>query len=187
MDDGSQAVAHALQVEPGELVLDLCAGGGGKTRLLLALGARVVAMDLEPSRLGAAKNRVQGAGPCAAVRADGLASPFLAGTFKKILLDAPCTGTGTLRRAPDVAARLSPDDVPRMCALQQDLLGHALALLAPGGSLVYATCSLLPEENEGALAVAAKDPAVRVESTRTLLPSVEGTDGFFVARLSRAP
>lgn len=202
MDDGSQAVVHALSVQPGERVLDLCAGGGGKTRLLLALGAEVVAMDPDARRLDAARARAPEA---RFVVADGTRAPFATGSFDRVLVDAPCSGTGTLRRAPDLAARLSPEDVARFPPLQTALLEEAARLVRPGGRVVYATCSLLPEENDGVVdqamashtdlrarpledlsGYAGDAPRAFGAWRRALLPSTLGTDGFFVASLERA-
>jgi 16S rRNA (cytosine967-C5)-methyltransferase len=182
MDDGSQAVVHALDVGEDDLVLDLCAGGGGKTRLLDALGARVVACDLDPRRLRAARERA----PAPAVHCDAARPPFAAGSCSRILVDAPCSGTGTLRRAPDLGARLSPDDVPPYVALQRSILGAALELLAPGGRLVYATCSLLPDENEEVVTALLEGRDDLSAQLRTLTPDVHGTDGFFIATVEKA-
>ncbi len=178
MDDGSQAVAAAVEVRPGELVLDLCAGGGGKARFLSARGARVVAADLSPERLAAVPADVL------RVVADGRAPPFRPGTFDKVLLDAPCSGTGTLRRAPDLARRQSADDVARFAALQRALLEAALALVRPGGRVVYATCSLLREENDDVVDAALRaHPDVTQVRRDRWLPHIHGTDGFFASTL----
>lgn len=193
MDDGSQAVAHAVGAKEGELILDLCAGGGGKTRLLTTTGARVVSADLSVERIKSAPSRWR-------VVADGTAPPFRPGAFDKVLVDAPCSGTGTLRRAPDLARRLSPEDITAYQELQRRLLTSALTLVKPGGRVVYATCSLLREENDDVLdAVLRADPRVRAaplgwadrvqcdgSSGRVhLTPSRHGTDGFFIAALER--
>jgi 16S rRNA (cytosine967-C5)-methyltransferase len=192
MDDGSQAVARAVGAAPGELVLDLCAGGGGKTRLLSTTGARVVSADLSLERLRAAPSALR-------VVADGRSPPFRPGSFDRVLVDAPCTGTGTLRRAPDLAQRLRPHDVAGYHELQGALLEAALALVKPGGLVVYATCSLLREENEDVVDRVLSSGAARgapipwgsrvhVDGSAgraRLLPHRHGTDGFFVAALQR--
>jgi 16S rRNA (cytosine967-C5)-methyltransferase len=193
MDDGSQAVARALAAQEGELVLDLCAGGGGKSRLLAMTGARVVAIDVHRKRLLAA-------GDLPKVVADGAAPPFRAGTFDRVLVDAPCSGTGTLRRAPDLLHRTAPESIPAFAAVQRALLTQAIELVKPGGLVVYATCSLLREENEEVvdtvLVARAARPVpipwtgVRLDGAAgriRLRPHVHGTDGFFVAALQRAP
>lgn len=186
MDDGSQAVVLALEPREGDVVLDLCAGGGGKTRLLLALGARVVAMDPEKGRLTAVQHRARGHGPFACVRGDGRVPPFAPGSFAKILVDAPCSGIGTLRRAPDIADRFRVESLPEVTRLQEDLVVAARALARPDGRVVYATCSLLPEENEAVVAGALRRCSdLSLSSEDTLLPSERGTDGFFVATLAR--
>jgi 16S rRNA (cytosine967-C5)-methyltransferase len=205
MDDGSQAVALAALPPPGELVLDLCAGGGGKTRLLasrLAPGARVIAADISRPRL---VRGVDGRAP--AIVADGRAPPFRTGAFARVLVDAPCSGTGTLRRHPDLAHRLDPKDVPEFVALQRALLRAALGLVKRGGVVVYATCSVLREENEDVVNEAIALPGVSAQPLAALwgdavrgvlgengvapdawcvrlLPQVHGTDGFFVAALT---
>jgi 16S rRNA (cytosine967-C5)-methyltransferase len=185
MDDGSQAVVDVLEVDAGMRVLDLCAGGGGKSRLLAARGARVVAVDRSARRLAEAARR--GAGDdVACVLADGRSPPFEPGTFDRVLVDAPCSGTGTLRRAPDVASRFDDRRLDAVTERQRALLAAAAVLLRPGGRLVYATCSLLPEENAQVVeAVAEANEGLEVLESRTLLPSREGTDGFYFAALSR--
>lgn len=186
MDDGSQAVVLALEPKEGDVVLDLCAGGGGKTRLLLALGARVIAMDPDKGRLTAVRTRARGHGPVACVRGDGKLAPFRPGSFRKVLVDAPCSGVGTLRRAPDVADRFRPEALEELTRLQEELLVAARTLAAPDGRVVYATCSLLPEENEQVVERAlSRCSDLALSHERTLLPSEHGTDGFFVATLAR--
>lgn len=177
MDDGSQAVAHAVGALPGERVLDLCAGGGGKARLLTHTGATVVAVDKDAGRL--LRSTPKGA---QAVVADGTAAPFAPRSFDRVLVDAPCSGTGTLRRAPDLAMRLQPDDVPPLVATQTALLTSALSLVKRGGVVVYATCSLLKDENSDVVdAVVAAGAGVRAAADRHLLPPA--SDGFFIATL----
>ena len=181
MDDGSQAVADAVDVKPGERVLDLCAGGGGKARLMAQKGAYVVAADLDEGRLlRSLPDGVVG------VVADGTKAPFRPGSFDRVLVDAPCSGTGTLRRAPDLALRLREDEVPALAKTQQALLSSALSLVKPGGVVVYATCSLLRDENEDvvdAVLSSTKTKAARTQPDRHFVPPT--SDGFFVARLTR--
>jgi len=180
MDEGSQRVAHAVDAHPGERVLDLCAGGGGKSRLLASSGAWVVAADIDAGRL----HKSAPAGVRAIV-ADGTRSPFVPGSFDRVLVDAPCSGTGTLRRAPDLALRLDEGELPALVERQQALLRAALTLVRPGGRVVYATCSLLDEENEGVVRAvcAGRDDVTRLDEGRYLLPP--DSDGFYVAALER--
>jgi 16S rRNA (cytosine967-C5)-methyltransferase len=129
----------------------------------------------------------------AGVVADGTSSPFLPGSFDRVLVDAPCSGTGTLRRAPDLALRLVPDDLPPLVATQKALLTQALSLVRPGGRVVYATCSLLPEENDDVVAavIAGRKDVARLPAPPPF--SARGTiappdaDGFFVAVLQKTP
>lgn len=186
MDDGSQAVCAALEVNAHERVLDLCAGGGGKTRWLLSRGAQVTAGDIDAGRLRAARGR---ASEASYVQLDGTRAPFADHTFDRVLVDAPCSGTGTLRRAPDLAWRLDERSLSALPSLQAALLREGLRVLKPGGTLVYATCSLLPDENEGvvdAVLEASQGDAV-LRSRRTLTPANEGCDGFFIAVCDKAP
>jgi len=182
MDEGSQLVAAAVSARAGERVLDLCAGGGGKARVLASTGAAIVAADIDGGRLA---RSVVGVAGVTAVVADGLKSPFADDSFDRVLVDAPCSGTGTLRRAPDLALRLDERDLPGLVELQRSLLGVALKKVRPGGRVVYATCSLLPQENDGVVdAVIAGRTDVKVVSRQTLVPP--DSDGFFIAVLSRA-
>jgi 16S rRNA (cytosine967-C5)-methyltransferase len=180
MDEGSQRVAQAVGAGPGERVLDLCAGGGGKSRLLASTGAFVIAADIDAGRL----HKSAPAGVRAIV-ADGTRSPFVPGSFDRVLVDAPCSGTGTLRRAPDLALRLDEAELPSLVERQQALLRAALTLVRPGGRVVYATCSLLDEENEGVVRAvcAGRADVARVDDGQYLLPP--DSDGFYVATLER--
>jgi 16S rRNA (cytosine967-C5)-methyltransferase len=153
LDEASQAVASLLGVQPGESVLDLCAAPGGKTALLATAagsGGAVVACDLHARRLRtltALMKRV-GATHVRGVVLDGTEPLPFAQTFRRILVDAPCSGTGTLSRHPEIRWRLDPGDFAELRAKQVRLLRNALTLLAPGGRLVYSTCSMEAEENE---------------------------------------
>jgi 16S rRNA (cytosine967-C5)-methyltransferase len=180
MDEGSQRVAWAVDAHAGERVLDLCAGGGGKARLLASTDAVVIAADIDAGRL----HRSAPTGVRAVV-ADGTRPPFVPGSFDRVLVDAPCSGTGTLRRAPDLALRLDEAELPSLVERQKALLRAALSLVRPGGRVVYATCSLLDEENEGVLRAVCdgRDDVVRVDEGRYLLPP--DSDGFYVATLER--
>lgn len=152
-DEASQAVARLLSVEPGDCVLDLCAAPGGKT-LLLSLAAgplgHVVAADVHANRVRAMKERLDraDAGNVESMVLDGTQPLSLEKKFDRILVDAPCSGTGTLARHPEIRWRLRPEDLTDLHKRQVSLLVNALPALAPGGRLVYSTCSLETEENE---------------------------------------
>ena len=190
MDDGSQYVVRALDTRPGERVLDLCAGGGGKSRLLSTQNVEVVSLDIEPRRLMAAASRCP---ESFFVHADGTKAPFADASFDSVLVDAPCSGTGTLRRAPDLAMRISANAPAQLATVQSALLAEAARLVRPGGRVVYATCSLLREENEDVVrGVLERVPDLTLDPRvptplHTLLPSRDGTDGFFIAQLQRQP
>jgi 16S rRNA (cytosine967-C5)-methyltransferase len=214
-DEASQAVAKLLAVDRGQAVLDLCAAPGGKTLLLgRAAGehGRVVAADLHANRVRAMKERFERAGArnVETFVMDGAQPlPFEHG-FDRILVDVPCSGTGTLARHPEIRWKIRSDDLSDLHARQTALLGNALRHLAAGGRLVYSTCSLEPEENElvvrESLSVAGSDfqiidprdaiagslqAGVAAESVvdangffRTF-PGEHGTDGFFAAAIER--
>jgi 16S rRNA (cytosine967-C5)-methyltransferase len=171
-DIGAQSIVPYLQIEPGMTALDLCAAPGNKTAQMLQDGASVVASDRSLRRLEDV--------PAEALRVvlDATASlPFRA-KFDRILVDAPCSGTGTLGRNPEIKWRTTVDDVQRFPGLQRQILANAVQYLKPGGRLVYSTCSLEPEENEEVVA------GFPVISTHTRLPGREPGDGFFLAVIS---
>ena len=152
-DEASQAVAHLAVVAPGSTVLDLCAAPGGKTLLLsLAAGAQghIIAADLHGHRVRVMAERFERAGirNTASIALDGTQPLPFGHTFDRILVDAPCSGTGTLARHPEIRWRLRTENLADLHVLQVSLLRNALTTLAPGGRLVYSTCSLEPEENE---------------------------------------
>jgi 16S rRNA (cytosine967-C5)-methyltransferase len=202
-DAAASLPARLLGVTAGERVLDLCAAPGGKTLQLAAAGASVVAVDQSGARLGRLRDNLARTGLQAeVVEADARVwEPGEA--FDAILLDAPCSATGTIRRHPELPFVKDGSEVPGLVALQAELIDRALGWLKPGGRLVYAVCSLLPEEGEAQVAAAlARHPGVVAE--RVALPGVEdgwwtegnglrtrpdywaergGMDGFFMARL----
>ena len=155
-DPSSQLVAHvAASLVPGKSsFVDLCAAPGGKTALLLRLRdwSRVVAADLRVNRSRLMQPVVVRAGGSAIVVADALNPPFAPSQWDLVLLDAPCTGTGTFRRHPELKWRLSADAIAKLAEKQKEFLAHAVQLVAPGGALLYTTCSIEPEENEGLVA-----------------------------------
>jgi 16S rRNA (cytosine967-C5)-methyltransferase len=206
-DHGSQLACIAVGARPGETVIDLCAGGGGKTlALAAAMESRgtLVASDTDRARLSRLGPRAQraGAGMIESVlldpgrEAEGLAR--FAGQADAVLVDAPCSGTGTWRRNPEARWRLDPAALTRFAAVQDRLLAIAAGLVRPGGRLVFVTCSLL--DVEGAERIAAflsERPDWRAErpdlplgrergAGLRLTPGHDDTDGFFIARAARA-
>lgn len=205
-DGGSQLACEAVAARPGETVIDLCAGAGGKTLALAAAMANegtLVAADTDRGRLSRLGPRAERAGAAIADavlldpghEAEGLA-PW-AGRGDAVLVDAPCSGTGTWRRNPEARWRLTPDALDRVLALQARLLEIAAELVKPGGRLVYVVCSLLDEEGPGQVGTfLAAHPEWRVEPVALplemarragvrLTPHQDRTDGFFIARLGK--
>ncbi len=206
-DEGAQLIALATEAQPGQTVVDLAAGAGGKTLALAAMMAncgRLIAADIDRNRLSRAEHRLRRAGvTCAETVAVAAAEdpddPFwreMAGQADVVLLDAPCSATGILRRQPERSIDLSADKVSQLSGLQARLLRRASRLVAPGGRLIYATCSLLLEENELVyqrfiencedFALAVIDlPHMPLATTYLLTPARHGCDGFFIAALKR--
>ncbi len=203
-DEGSQLIALACEAKDGQRILDLCAGGGGKALALAAAapGAAILATDTNRSRLSKLPPRAAKAGVNIETRLldhprerDSLAD--WAGTADVVLVDAPCSGSGTWRRNPEARWRLTPDRLDRLVDLQAQLLDIGAEIVRPGGALIYAVCSILTAEGERQAAsflarrsswVAQATPidAGRLEGVgRLLVPGQDGTDGFFVARLAR--
>jgi 16S rRNA (cytosine967-C5)-methyltransferase len=202
--------ARLLRARPGERIADLCAAPGGKTAQLAAVGADVVAVDRSAKRLKRLEENMARLGLSAATRAVDAAA-FDEGPFDGVLLDAPCSATGTLRRHPDVAWTKTKADLEKLAGLQRRLLHAAARLVRPGGRLVYSTCSLEPEEGEfqaqAFLAdhpdfgldpvdpreVAGRSDLVTASGHLRVLPThpalLDGTcgglDGFFAARMVR--
>ena len=168
-DPGAQSIVPLLNVQPGDLVLDLCAAPGNKTAQILAQGARVIACDRYIKRLDSVD------ATAARVVLDGSTTLPFPAVFDRILLDAPCSGTGTLARNPEIKWRLREEDLPKFADLQRRMLANALACLKPGGTLVYSTCSLEHEENEAIV----KNYAVA--QTHLRQPGRDEGDGFFAA------
>jgi 16S rRNA (cytosine967-C5)-methyltransferase len=215
-DEASQLVCHLLAPRRGEMVADFCAGAGGKS---LALGAamrstgRVYAFDVSPRRLAELKPRLARSG-LSNIHPQRIASERdpklkrLAGKFDRVLVDAPCSGLGTLRRNPDLKWRQTSADVEELVRKQTSILASAAKLVRPGGRLVFATCSILPEENDAIVSdFLASHPEFRLRSAHEelaanrielarpareddlqlrLFPHTHGTDGFFAALLERA-
>ena len=176
-DIGAQSVVPLLELNAGETFLDLCAAPGNKTAQAIEAGVEAVACDLHPHRLRALADL-----NCRRIALDATRPlPFTA-KFDKILVDAPCSGTGTLGRNPDIKWRLTPSDLADLHARQVKILRNVLTHLADGGRIVYSTCSLEREENEGVIAEVGGHWALHQR-----LPGRDPGDGFFAAtyRLSR--
>ena len=197
-DEGSQVVALALADAPLEgrdqRWLDLCAGPGGKAALLAALaaqrGARLVANERQPHRaaLVASALRAVPRGSVDVVAGDGTRPPWVPGTFDRVLVDAPCSGFGALRRRPESRWRRTPGDLDLLIALQQVLLDVALDSVRPGGVVVYATCSpVVAETSDVVRAVLGRRGDSDEVDRFQLWPHREGTDAMFAATLRRRP
>jgi len=213
-DEGSQLIALLADARPGMRVADYCAGAGGKTLAMAAtMGNRgkITACDTSAPRLEGAALRFRRAGVDNAERhllaAGDRWAKRRAGSFDRVLVDAPCTGTGTWRRNPDARLRTRPADLAELVAVQNDILERARELVRPGGRLVYATCSVLPAENEERMeSFLASNPDFAPMALETLWPALcpdvaqpcagpwlrlspgaQGTDGFFCAVLERKP
>jgi 16S rRNA (cytosine967-C5)-methyltransferase len=186
-DEASQLVAHSLEVKQGDRVLDLCAAPGGKTTLMADRadeGAMIVAADLSATRMATVleTTRLHGLHGIAPVILDAAEQlPFTNERFDKVLVDAPCSGTGTLRRNPEIRWRLSPTDIAALAEQQKQMLSRAAEVVKPGGRLVYSTCSVEPEENEGVIEVLRDDRRFCLLKTARTWPHVQGSDGFFIA------
>jgi 16S rRNA (cytosine967-C5)-methyltransferase len=203
-DPASQWVAEAVAAGPGERVLDACAAPGGKATALAEAGATVVAGDLRASRLGLVTANATrlgldgdvGRGRVLVLQADAAVPPFRAGAFDRVLVDAPCSGIGSLRRRPDARWRIGPDAVDRLAALQRRIVAAAVPLVRPGGLLVYSACTLTrAETTELDRWLADRHPELvgaGVPDDRPwrphgrgglLLPQDAGTDGMYVLRV----
>jgi 16S rRNA (cytosine967-C5)-methyltransferase len=177
-------VARTLDPRPGERILDLCAAPGGKTTHIAALmggEGEVVAVERHAGRAAALERSA------ARMRAHnvtvhvGDAAAFAAGApFDRVLVDPPCSGLGTLQGHPDLRWRATPEGIAALARTQRAILAAAGAALAPGGTLVYSTCTLSAAENEEQVTAAS---GLRVAAARHVLPHRDGTEGFFIARL----
>jgi 16S rRNA (cytosine967-C5)-methyltransferase len=187
-DAASQAVAPFLNVAPGMRVIDACAGAGGKTLHLAALmknKGRLIALDVEQWKLDELKKRARRGG-ISNLETRLIDSPRvikrLAGTADRLLLDVPCSGLGVLRRNPDAKWKLSDMYLTEVRALQQQILNDYCRMIRPGGQMVYATCSILPTENEKQVTafLEGKADSFTLTNERRFWPS-EGFDGFYMA------
>ncbi|MBK9161971.1 MAG: RsmB/NOP family class I SAM-dependent RNA methyltransferase [Nitrosomonadales bacterium] len=209
-DEGSQLLGFLLAPKRNDMAVDFCAGAGGKTLMLSALmnsQGRLYAMDVSEKRLANLKPRLKRSGasniqPMLIAHENDLKVKRLAGKIDRVLVDAPCSGLGTLRRNPDLKFRQSPDSLEELTQKQAAILASASRLLKKGGRLVYATCSILPEENQLIVqAFLATHPdfvlrpagevlqqqkiALEMEDYLELRPHLHNTDGFFAAVLER--
>ncbi|MEM6678487.1 MAG: RsmB/NOP family class I SAM-dependent RNA methyltransferase [Pseudomonadota bacterium] len=192
-DAASQAVAAYAGADPGETVLDLCAGGGGKTLALAAAmggprhGGRLLAYDIAPGRMRDLRPRAARAGAAVEILATADLSS-LPEACDLILADAPCSGSGAWRRNPDASWRFTPDDLAQLEATQDRILDQAARLLRPGGRLVYATCSILPAENEARIEafLARTRGFVETGPRFVSLPNPAGGDGFFASMMQKS-
>jgi 16S rRNA (cytosine967-C5)-methyltransferase len=215
-DEGSQIAAFLAGSGAAGLVVDYCAGGGGKTLALAANASRLVACDVDTRRLDAIKPRLKRAGASAELRKlgpEGEGVEDLAGQADLVLVDAPCSASGTWRRRPEAAWRLNPGEIARLHALQVAILSRAAALVKPGGRLAYVTCSVLDAENGAVvrgfceahgdfrplpidtaaqthtLTDAARERLAALSGgghTVQMSPRRTGADGFFVALFERS-
>jgi 16S rRNA (cytosine967-C5)-methyltransferase len=183
-DEGSQLLGELVDARAGEEVLDLCAGAGGKTLQLAGDGARVHATDIDLERLERLRTRASKAN--VPVLIHGKAPPVNL-RVDRVLVDAPCSELGVLRRGPDLRWRIEPGIVDTMPAVQRELVEKGLAQLKPGGTLVYATCTITRAENEAVVeSVLATHPELeRARGDLQVDPFHHGTDGFFAAVLRR--
>ena len=189
-DEASQLVAQMMDVKPGERVLDLCAAPGGKTTLIADRAgdrAMIIAADRSARRMEtviatAQLHELKAIQPVILDAAEQL--PFKAATFDKVLVDAPCSGTGTLRRNPEIRWRLSPEDIDAFAEKQKQILSRAADAVKPDGRLVYSTCSVEREENEEVIQeTLARDDRFHLVDSRRTWPQRQGCDGFFIAIL----
>jgi len=202
-DEAAQIASILVSPKPGECILDMAAGAGGKSLALAALAnneAAIVASDIRTQALEHLQLRAKRAGARIEVQ------PEPGGTFDAVLLDAPCSGSGTWRRQPELRGKITPSVLAKRIALQDELLDSAAARVKPGGRLIYATCSILPCENEDRVraflgrnpqfkllgaqsawreTVASETPPLLAQVFRTT-PLTGGTDGFFAAILAHA-
>lgn len=205
-DAGSQLACAALAAQPGECVVDLCAGAGGKTLALAAMmqgQGRLIACDIDRARLARLPERASRAGAMVACRLldggrEAVALADLAGQVDAVLVDAPCSGSGTWRRNPEARWRLTPENIMRYARMQAHVLDLAANLVRPGGRITFITCSLLDAEGaDGVAAFLARHrgwrsvpPACPIGRVRgagwRLTPQHDGTDGFYFANLLRS-
>lgn len=183
-DAASTAVGWAVDPDPGDATLDMAAAPGGKTLHLIDQRANVVAMDIHAGRLRRAAKRLKGES-VQWVRADGRTAPFADGTFDRVLLDAPCSGLGVMRRRPEIKYRVTPGGLEHLARRQRAMLDEAERVTARGGLVVYSVCTVTERETSGIVGSTYRPPAGlpgELSSTGLLLaPDTTGTDGMFIA------
>jgi 16S rRNA (cytosine967-C5)-methyltransferase len=188
-DAGSQMIAPLLGAQPGMCVIDACSGAGGKALHLAALmrdEGRIYAMDVDAGKIAELTRRAKrAAATCIRPRliTETMTADF-AGKADRLLIDAPCSGLGTLKRQPDLKWRLKPAQLDRVRALQKQLLADYSVILKAGGRLVYATCSILPSENRAAADGLLENGGYQLLEELPLSPSVTGFDGFYAAAIT---
>jgi len=190
-DAGSQSIAPYLQPQPGSTVIDACAGAGGKTLhlgMLMNNQGRLIAMDVEGRKLGELLKRTQRSG-LDIVETKAWEEPGVLESLKDtadyLLLDVPCSGTGVIKREPDTKWKLEPEHLERLEGVQQEIISSYSTMVKPKGTMVYATCSILPQENERQVQrFLASHPAFELVEDQSVEPSTFN-DGFYMARLKR--
>ena len=202
-DEAAQLAAGLLNLEPGQRVLDACAAPGGKTCHILELAdVDLLAVDRDRKRIGRIEENLKRLSFNAEIRALALEDLNEAAEFDRILLDAPCSATGIIRRHPDIKLLRLKSDIAKLAVIQRALLQKAFDLLKPGGELVYATCSVLPTENELLVSAflesnarasslpirlsAISDAIISTRNGVQLLPTQADHDGFYYARIGKA-
>ena len=190
-DAGSQCISDFSDVKPGMRVIDACAGAGGKTLHLAALmenKGRILAMDTEDFKLAELKKRAKraGAGIVETRKIEGSKTiKRLAESADLVVLDVPCSGLGTLKRNPDVKWKLNEQFIQEIRTKQAAILEGYSKMVKPGGKLIYATCSVLPSENQEQVQLfLSKNPKFSLEKERNILPSQNNSDGFYMAKLA---
>jgi len=191
-DASSQLVAEFLKIEPGMRIVDACAGAGGKTLHIASITqnkGRIISLDTEQWKLDETKKRARRAG------VSNLEIRLIEGskTMKKLhdtadrlLLDVPCSGLGVIKRNPDAKWKLSLEFINRLKVMQAEIIQDYSKIVKVGGKMVYATCSILPSENQGQVATFLQNnPNYKLEEEKIVLPSESGFDGFYMARIIR--
>ena len=203
-DEASQLIAAVLEVKPGQRVLDVCSAPGSKTTQIADItedSATIVAADVHEHRLRTVVSsaKLHGLDSIHCVALDGLRPlPFPESSFDRVLVDAPCSGTGTLRRNPEIRWRISPADIDDLSGRQRQLLANAARVVKPGGRLVYSTCSVEPEENEAVVQaflegnrnfrldeLALDSSLITSAGMARTWPHREGADGFFICAFEK--